>query len=145
MAKPTNTQFAVAVHVMAMLATADGTRSSETMAASVATNPVHVRRVLARLRRSHLVASRPGPGGGWVLSCSPATTTIAEIWRAINGDDPALGLHAPAPACRIGQWVQAELEDVDRKVRKAIEAELSMITLADFVAGVVPGLSLAVA
>jgi Rrf2 family protein len=135
MAGPANTQFAVAVHVLTMLAGLPRElQSSEVMAASVGSNPVHIRRVLARLRKAGFVASRPGPHGGWQLLHSPQETTLADVWRVINGDDPVLGVHEAEPNCDVGQRIQANLEDVDRRALAAVEAELESTTLAELAA-----------
>lgn len=134
-ARPTNTQFAVAVHLLTMLAAMPGElHSSEEMAASVGTNPVHIRRVLARLREAGLVSSRPGPHGGWQLVTAPERTTLADVWRVINRADPILGLHEADPNCPVGQRIQVDLEALDRRALAAVEAELEASTLADFAA-----------
>ena len=49
----------------------------------------------------------------------------------INGDDPLLGVHEASPNCPVGQRIQANLADVDRRARAAVEAELATTTLAD--------------
>jgi hypothetical protein len=55
--RPANTQFAVAVHVSAMPSGLPrDLQSSEVRAASVGSNPVHIRRILAHLRDAGLVA-----------------------------------------------------------------------------------------
>ena len=132
MSRPTNTQFALAVHVLTMLAALPHElRSSEAMAASAGSNPVHIRRVLGRLRNAGMVASRPGPHGGWQLLHAPEQTTLAEVWRAMNGDDPVLGLHDANPDCEVGQRIQSNLELIDRRAAAAIERELEMTTLAE--------------
>ena len=139
MARPTNTQFAVAVHVLTMLAGLPRElQSSETMAASAGTNPVHIRRVLARLRDAGFVASRPGPHGGWQLLRAPEETTLADVWRVINGDDPLLGVHEVDPNCAIGRRIHTNLEDVDRRALAAVEAELATTTLAELAADAHP-------
>jgi Rrf2 family protein len=133
--RPTNTQFAVAVHVLTMLATLPrDLQSSEVMAASVGANPVHIRRVLGRLREAGFVASRPGPHGGWQLLRSPEETTLADVWRVVNGDDPVLGVHEASPGCDVGQRIQAHLEGIDRRALAAVEAELATTTLAQLAA-----------
>jgi Rrf2 family protein len=135
MSRPTNTQFAIAVHVMTMLANLPRElQSSEVMASSVGSNPVHIRRVLARLREAGLVASRPGPHGGWRLLRSPEHTTLADVWRVINGDDPVLGVHEADPNCVVGRRIQASLEGIDRRALSAVEAELETTTLAQLAA-----------
>jgi Rrf2 family protein len=108
--------------------------SSEEMAGSAGSNPVHVRRVLGRLRTAGLVASRPGVGGGWSLLAEPATTTLADVWRIVQGDDHVLGLHGAHPDCTVGQGVQRALIAVDRRAAAAIEAELATTTIAELVA-----------
>ena len=135
MGLPTNTQFALGVHVLTMLAGLPRElQTSEGMAASAGSNPVHLRRVLGRLREAGLVSSRPGPGGGWQLLHAPEATTLADVWRVMNGDDPILGLHEASPSCPVGRRIQADLADVDRRARAAITAELETTTLADLTA-----------
>lgn len=133
MATPTNTQFAVAVHVLTYLAGMDVSRpvSSDELAASVNASPVYVRRVMTPLRESGMVASRPGAHGGWVLTRSPESITLAEVWRLVQRDDPVLGLHGPNPECSTGTGVQRALVALDREVAKAVDAQLSGISIAE--------------
>jgi Rrf2 family protein len=132
MGQPTNTQFAVGVHVLILLgAGRDAPLSSEEMAASVGTNPVYIRRVLGRLREAGLVVSRPGARGGWRLVREGTEITLGDVWRAIVRDDHILGLHASNPACPVGQSVQRTLADIDRQAARAIEAELDRATVDD--------------
>lgn len=134
MARPTNTQFALGVHLLTLLGGSPGEAlSSEILADSAGTNPVHVRRVLAHLRQAELVRSRPGPSGGWQLAAEPDAITLADVWRAVQGDDHLLGLHGPNPNCPVGQRIQAELIAVDRRAAAAVEAELAETTLAELV------------
>lgn len=127
-----NTQFAVAVHVLTLLAGARGhVLSSEVLAGSVGANPVHVRRVLGALRRSGLVVSRPGAHGGWRLDVPPESLTLGDVWRAVQGDDPLLGLHGAAPRCSVGQRIHVALVGVDRRAARAVEEELGRVTVAD--------------
>jgi Rrf2 family protein len=136
MGRPTNTQFALAVHVLTMLAALPRElQSSEAMAASAGSNPVHIRRVLGRLRNAGMVVSRPGPHGGWQLVHAPAETTLADVWRAVHGEDPILGLHEANPNCEEGQRIQANLGRIDRRAAAAIEAELGTTTLAELAEG----------
>src|ERR1700759_2727756 len=115
MAQPTNTQFALAVHVLTLLGIDPGTHhSSDYLAGSAGASAVHVRRVLGRLRRAGLVTSRPGPSGGWLLEHARCDTTLADVWRAVNGDDPVLGLHSANPDCADGQRIHLALVDIDR-------------------------------
>ena len=131
-----NTRFALAVHVLTMLAALPRElQRSEAMAASAGTNPVHVRRILGRLRHAGLVASRPGPGGGWQLVRTPEATTLRDVWRAVQGDDPVLGVHDVSPNCPEGRRIRSGLLDIERRAAAAVEAELATTTLADLARG----------
>jgi len=133
-ARPTNTQFALAVHMLTLLGGApDAVVSSEVLAGSAGSNPVHVRRVLGHLRAAGLVASRPGVGGGWQLVADPSQVTLADVWRAVQGDDPVLGLHGANPDCTVGRRIQDALIAVDRRAAGAIEAELARTTVCELV------------
>jgi Rrf2 family protein len=131
-----NTRFALAVHVLTMLAALPRElQRSESMAASAGTNPVHVRRILGRLRDAGLVASRPGPGGGWQLVRAPEATTLRDVWRAVQGDELLLGVHEVSPNCPEGRRIRADLLDIERRAAAAVEAELATTTLADLAEG----------
>jgi Rrf2 family protein len=130
---PTNTQFAVAVHLLTLLASLpDVVQSSEEMAGSVGANPVHVRRVLGRLRTSGLVASRPGVHGGWRLVRDPDEVTLGEVWRVLQGDEPLLAIHDGAnPECPVGREIQGTLTEIARRAAAAVEGELEQTTVGD--------------
>ena len=138
MAGLTNSRFALAVHALTLLADCAPSRmSSDEMSGSTRANPVHLRRVLGRLREAGLVESRSGPNGGWSLAADPDTTTLDKIWVALNEDEPLLGLRGVNPDCRVGQTVQTALIDVDRRVRDEVERQLAETTIADL-KGLVP-------
>ncbi|MET7477037.1 Rrf2 family transcriptional regulator [Streptomyces sp. NPDC005648] len=134
MAQPTNTQFAVGVHLLTLLAARPGEwRDSQSLAFSPATNAAHARRILGRLREAGLVRSHPGPRGGWMLEREAAQIDLAMVWLALNGEDPVLGMHVPQPDCRAGQRVHQTLLDLDRRARRALLDELARTTVADVV------------
>lgn len=136
MSGPANTQFALGVHMATLLAAlGHAPQTSELLAISAGSNPVHVRRVLGRLREAGLVVSRPGPKGGWQLAADPATTTLADVWRAVHGEGGILGLHEASPACTVGRRIQDSLAEIDRSAARAIERELAGTTLADLARG----------
>jgi Rrf2 family protein len=132
MSRPTNTQFALAVHALTLLGGAQPGEvlSSEVLSGSIGASPVHVRRVLGRLRGAGLALSRPGARGGWQLAKGTEQATLAEVWRAVQGQDQVLGLHGPNPDCTVGRRIQAELIAIDRRAARAIEEELEITTLS---------------
>lgn len=144
MARSTNTQFAVAVHVLTYLAAGGRSPerpvSSNELAGSTNVNPVHVRRVLGPLRTAGLVRSRPGAGGGWELSRPAEAITLDQVWDLLQGDDPVLGLHGPSPRCPVGTGVQSALLALDRDVADVLRRQLARSTVADVLrdAGLAP-------
>ncbi|WCB92353.1 hypothetical protein DSM104299_01046 [Baekduia alba] len=114
------------------------------MAGSARSNPVHVRRVLGGLRAAGLVTSKPGVGGGWQLTADPATTTLADVWRVVHGEDQEiLGLRGTHPDCP-GRPVDPGPPGRRRSARaqQAISAELAATTIAQLVAQAVAGADL---
>jgi Rrf2 family protein len=129
----TSCRFAMAVHVLTVLAYKDGDRvTSELLARSVNTNPVVVRRLLLTLQQARLVETRKGAGFGSRLSRSAARINLGEVFRAVEQDE-AFGLPRKKPdqACPVGHCIQAALERVFGSALKALEQDLARTTLAD--------------
>src|SRR6267142_5981384 len=85
----TSCRFAMAVHVLAVLAYKEGDRAtSALLASSVNTNPVIIRRLLLALQRAKLVETRQGAGSGSRLSRSPARINLAQVYRAVENPEP---------------------------------------------------------
>ncbi|GGU87114.1 Rrf2 family transcriptional regulator [Lentzea flava] len=138
MTRSTNTQFAVAVHVLTYLAGIDDGRpaSSDELSKSTNVNPVHIRRVMGPLRDAGLVRSRPGVHGGWELALTPSRVSLDQVWLLLQGTDPVLGLHDPDPVCATGRSVQKSLIALDQKVAGAIAASLQQVTVQHLLAEV---------
>ncbi len=126
-----STRFAVAVHIMTMLAANRGApQTSEVLARSAATNPAVVRRLLGALARAGLTKSQLGKGGGAELARGPKKITLAEIYLAV--EEPGLiPLHraAPDPACPVGRHIQPALKEVGGLAETAFMAALEAVTL----------------
>src|SRR5438046_1301705 len=74
----TSCRFAMAVHVLTVLAYKEGDRvTSAFLAGSVNTNPVVIRRLLLALQRARLVETRKGAGFGSRLSRSPGRIKLS--------------------------------------------------------------------
>ena len=85
----TSCRFAMAVHVLAVLAYKEGDPvTSAMLAGSVNTNPVIIRRLLLSLQRARLVETRKGAGSGSRLSRSPGRINLAEVYRAVEAVEP---------------------------------------------------------
>ena len=77
---------AIAIHTAAMLANQkDGVASTKTMAEALHVSQAHLAKVMQRLVKSGLVKSIRGPQGGFSLAKDPASTTLLEVYEAIEG------------------------------------------------------------
>ena len=128
-------RFAMAVHVLAVLAYKEGDPvSSALLAASVNTNPVIIRRLLLILQEAKLVETRKGAGFGSRLSRLPTRINLAEVYRAVEADDPfVMPRRKPNGACPVGQGIGTALERVFASAQEALERDLARMTLAGIV------------
>ena len=114
------------------MAEMDGPVTSESLAATMHTNPVVVRRVMAGLRQAGFVSSAKGHGGGWVLSCSLGAVTLGDIHNAVGA--PALlamGNRTESPGCIVEQAVNAALDGACQEAESLLLRRFNSITLAD--------------
>jgi Rrf2 family protein len=135
-----NTRFAVAIHVLTMLARSPEVPvTSQYMAGSVNTNPVVIRRLLASLRRAGLVSSCGGHGGGWMLAKGAAEISLADVYAAV-ADASLFPLHSRQPnqRCPVGRNIQRSLTLHFMQASLAVQAELGRTTIADILTDVVP-------
>jgi len=128
----TSCRFAMAVHVLAVLAYKEGDRVTSTLlAGSINTNPVIVRRLLLALQRATLVETGKGAGSGSRLSRSPGRINMAEIYRAVEAAEPfASPSRKPNAACPVGHCIRETLDRVFASAEAALERDLEKTTLA---------------
>ncbi|AKJ69743.1 rrf2 family transcriptional regulator [Pandoraea thiooxydans] len=133
----TSSRFAVAVHILTLLAGGDGPIPSTLIAGSVGTNPALIRRLISRLAEAGLVASEMGSQGGATLARPAAKITLLEIFRAVESTD-LIALHrsAPNPACTVGKEITGVLQRVAEKAQAAMDGVLADLTIADMLSQV---------
>ncbi|MGC9292659.1 MAG: Rrf2 family transcriptional regulator [Acidobacteriaceae bacterium] len=126
-----NTRFSMGIGALAQLALGpDKHHTSQSLAASMRTNPVVVRRLLAVLHTAKLVTNSKGPSGGARLSRPPKQITLGDVYRALGPEE--LFHHAPHGAAG-DRVLQGTMQSVFRKARRAVEKELDSVTLSQFV------------
>lgn len=131
----TNSRFAVAVHVLSLMAwSGEEPLKSEQVAESVNTNPVVIRRMLLELAEAGLVVSQTGSLGGSRLANDPAETTLLDVYQAL-GYGGVFSLHRQPPSrdCPVGVNIETVLSDVLLEVDSAVEQVLRTITINDVV------------
>jgi Rrf2 family protein len=131
-----NTQFAIAVHLVAALAYREGQEiTSSYLAMGVNTSPSFVRRTLARLSKAGLVETTTGKSGACRLARKPAQISLLDVYRAVDAPK-AFAIHAYAPqkSCPVSCNIKLALENALTKTQQAMEAGLARISIADIVA-----------
>lgn len=131
-----NCRFTMAAHMLGMLACSEreakGSLTSESMARSIQTNPVVVRRLLRDLARAGLVETKRGVGGGVSLARGPEEITLRDVYEAVEEDAELLGRYpcGPSPSCDFGPMVADYLEGVVGRAESAFKQSLESTTLA---------------
>jgi Rrf2 family protein len=130
-----NTQFSIAVHILAGLAYRDSRElNSATLAMSVNTSPSFVRRVLAKLSKTGLVATSTGKAGTCRLARDPATISLLDIYRVVDAPKAfAIHEYSEQKVCPVSCNIKATLEKALGKTQKAMETSLAEISLADII------------
>jgi Rrf2 family protein len=142
----TSSRFAVAVHVLTLMAWADEEPlKSEQVAESVNTNPVVIRRMLCELAESNLVVSQTGAFGGSRLAREPEKITLLDIYHAVESPGVfSLHRHPPSRRCPVGVNIGTVLNNVLGEVDSAVEKVLANITIKDIVSRLRPCVSTSV-
>jgi Rrf2 family protein len=126
-----------AVRSMAELATSEGeSLKAEVIAERQDISLKYLLDILRDLKRAELVRSRRGPHGGFTLSRSSDSITLADVFRAIDGpladvhDESLRGLRYAAPA--------EQLPEVWMAIRASLRRVLETVTVADLAQGKLP-------
>lgn len=134
-----NSRFTVATHILSILSFLEQVRPGTTVksheiAESVNTNPVIIRRILAKLRDAGLVQIHGGSSGGARLNRNPDKITLLDVHRAIDeGEIFALHTNRPSEKCPIGSTIKPILADVFGEIDGAIDEVLKAQTIGDLV------------
>jgi Rrf2 family protein len=127
-----NTRFAVALHILTLLAVENKCQptTSDYLAHSANTNPVVIRRLLGSLRRASLITVQLGAGGGVSLARAAREITLLEVFCAVRQNEIFfLDTRKSNPYCICGRNMQPVLATIFREVEAAAYQKLAHITL----------------
>lgn len=130
-----SSRFTLAVHIFACIDVFkdDYKVTSEFLAGSTNVNPVVVRKILGQLKAAGLVEVARGSGGASV-SRPLNEISFLDIYHAVGcvEDGELFHFHEnPNVDCPVGRNIHSVLDDKLMRVQKAMEKELSSITLED--------------
>lgn len=129
-----NSQFAVAIHTLALLALGDGLISSSDIAVSAGTNPVFIRRIIGDLARAGLVHTHKGVHGGVGLARAAESISLLDVYAATHQGN-LLSMHEskPLPECLCGGNIEAVLSPIFDDAEQILRDRLSQSTIAEVV------------
>ena len=118
-----NSQFAMAVHILTMLArSGEENVKSECIAGSVNTNAVVIRRLLGQLSSANLVVSQTGAFGGTRLARPPEKISLCEIYKAFAGDcSSSKSPNQDCPSAKISNLSLQSAKEIDNLGRENFE------------------------
>jgi Rrf2 family protein len=133
-----NTQFSIAVHILAGLAChGDREATSSHLAMSVNTSASFVRRILAKLSKASLVETTTGKAGACWLARDAKNISLLDVYRAVDAPK-AFSIHSytEQKSCVVSCHIKAALDRALAKTQKSMESSLDQISLASIVSDV---------
>lgn len=130
-----SSRFTLAVHIFACIDVFQEEHkvTSDFLAASTNVNPVIVRKILGQLKAAGLVEVARGSGGASIPKPLKEISFL-DIYHAVECIENGELFHFhenPNTACQVGRNIHAVLDGKLMQVQRAMEAELSSITLED--------------
>lgn len=130
-----NARFQISVHILTLLAKAEGEpMSSELIAGSININPVLVRKEISVLHKAGMVQSKEGKNGGCFLAKNAQNILLSEVYQVVRQDASVFGKskNIPNPACLVGRQINQHIEGIYQAADNAILEGLGKITLEEF-------------
>ena len=129
-----SSRFTMAIHMFACIDTFNEMKmTSDFMAGSIGTNPVIIRKLLGQLKTAGLVEVARGTGGVTITKAL-SEITFLDVYKAVEcaPDEELFHFHEnPNQECPVGRNIHHVLDDKLTRIQKAMEDELSKITLDD--------------
>lgn len=128
-----NTQFSIAIHILAGLGLKQDMTSSD-LAVSVNAYPSFVRRIMSKLAKAGLVITTTGKSGCCTLARKPNEITLLDIYEAVEAPK-AFAIHTyPAQKqCSVSCNIKVSMEKVLERTQKSVEDTLKKTSLADVI------------
>lgn len=132
-----SSRFTIAVHIFACIDTFGENHkvTSDFLSTSVNVNPVIIRKILSSLKKSGLLDVQRGTGGTTIAKPLDQIT-LYDIYQSVECIENGELFHfheKPNMDCPVGKNIHNILDDKLLRVQKAMENELSAITLNDII------------
>lgn len=132
-----SSRFTIAIHIFACIDTfeKDTKVTSDFLSTSIQVNPVIIRKILSSLKKSGLINVQRGTGGTTIAK-PLEQITLFDIYQSVECIENGELFHFhenPNTDCPVGKNIHHILDDKLIRVQKAMEDELSSITLKDII------------
>lgn len=119
-----DTSFASAIHICVYLDKAGKKLvNSNELAASIGTNPVVVRRIVAKLKEFGIVKVKVGIGGGYMLGKPANNISLWDIYLSMRKDNPfklKVGNTTDAIASSLPKALEETFADTEYAMKKPL-------------------------
>jgi len=132
-----SSRLSIALHMFACMEyfKNDHKITSDFIASSVGVNPVIIRKITSQLRNAGLVNVARGTGGVSIAK-APENISLLDVFNAVDSIEEGrlFSFHEnPNEECPVGGHIHLILDDKLERVQKAMEKEMSLITVADII------------
>ena len=126
-------EFTIAVHALVFLDHKQETLSSEELAANICTNPVRVRKVMARLKKYNLLDTKEGLRGGYRIARNPEDINLKQICDALQMDIVKTSWHSGNidMPCLVASGMAGVMGGIYGNLNKIGKQYLESITIKD--------------
>jgi Rrf2 family protein len=129
-----NSDFSIAVHCVAYLATKSDQRvTSEDIANSVTVHPVRLRKILSLLKKEGFIESKEGAKGGFTLKQKPEEITLDKIFALTSEGTLVPKCPEGNENCIIGKNLSSVLLKIFEGAEEHFLKYLEGITLQDVI------------
>ncbi len=126
-----SSKLPVAVHILTFLSSdPDKYFTSDTIAKTIGTNPVVVRRIGSKLNKSGIIESNSGSSGGMRLSMDLDKISLFDIYNAVEEED-LFSVHDVNLKCDISVSLHHVLSQKLQKIESDLEKSLKKITISE--------------
>lgn len=133
-----NTQFSIAVHLMAGLGYLSEREATSTgLATSVNASPSFVRRIVSKLSKAGLVVTSTGQNGSTALARDPKEITLLDIYKAVEAPSVfSIHNYPEQKMCAVSCSIKSSMQNVLDKTQLSAESTLANIKLSEIIANV---------
>ena len=126
-------EFAIAVHALVYLNHKQETLASEELAKNVCTNPARIRKVMAKLKKKNLIATKEGQNGGYHTSMEAGDVDLAMIYDALETEAVCASWKSGNPdmECMVASGMADIMDDIYGELNEVCREKLSKITIED--------------